>query len=81
MVNNAEQIVLESLAEITGLESEELTEIRMSNLFENGILDSLSLVNLLTRIEKKSKAHIDIRLLKPENILTIDALIAMTAAL
>ena len=81
MENNAERIVLDCLSEITGLENEELKEIRAINLFENDILDSLSFVNLLTHLEEMCNTHIDFSLFKPKNLTTIDELIAMVAAL
>lgn len=57
-----ERIVCEELSELTGLSVEELADLREENLFESGILDSLSLMTLITAL--KSRLGLDISLKK-----------------
>lgn len=71
---NHEQIVFRILSELTGLKSEELQNIRTLNLFENGILDSLSLVRFMNELEEKLNQKINISACQIENFSTIDAL-------
>ena len=80
-MDNAEKLVLDGLSEITGLSADELRELRTTNLFESGILDSLSFVNLLTRIEDGCGKRFSLRTGKLGSFATVDALIAATEAL
>ncbi len=48
-----EKIVCEEMAELTGLSVEELEGLREEDLFESGILDSLSLMTLLTALQTR----------------------------
>lgn len=79
-MNNYESIVLESLSEITGLDSEELQQIKKDNIFENGILDSLSLVTLVSKIEKKANIEINISDCKLEDFASIEKIIGFISS-
>lgn len=72
-----EDIVLDAFSELTGLDKEFVNKIREMNLFKEGILDSLSLVNLLTIIEEKTNNKIDIYKCKVEDFLTINSIIKL----
>lgn len=74
-MNRIEDIVLSCMSEITGLDSEELQEIKDDNLFGNGILDSLSLVNLVSSIEDKINKSIDISKVDVSQFCTINSII------
>lgn len=78
---NNEQIVFNILSELTGLRSDELQNIRTLNLFENGILDSLSLVRFMNELEEQLHQKIDINACQIDNFSTIDALIDLTSHL
>lgn len=72
-----QSIIIQELCELTGLEPEELHEIRELNLFENGILDSLSLIHLIKRLEDHLCWKINITAYQIEDFSTINALIAL----
>lgn len=74
-MNNIEDIIYESLEEITGLGIEDLKQIKDLNLLENGVLDSLSFVNFISYFEKKTNKKCDITKLKITDITSIEKLI------
>lgn len=74
-MNEAKRIVLNGLSEITGLSKDELEEIKNENLFEMGILDSLSLAGLLIWIKDETGLVIDLSKYLPEEYSSIQTLI------
>ncbi len=76
-----EKIVVESMSEITGLDVDSINKIRSVNLFEKGILNSLSLVSLLNYIEEKTDKKIEIRNCKLEDFISIESITNMLVRL
>lgn len=70
-----DEIVLKCLKEITGLEIDDLRKIKDSNIYEIGLLDSLSLVNLIYEIETETGKKIDISKCSPNDFETIGKII------
>ena len=75
MDNNIEKLIFENMSEMTGLEEDELEEIRENNLFEDGILDSLSLVNLIGMMEDELGVKVNLASRKLEEFANINAII------
>lgn len=67
-------IIIESLADITGLDIDELKENCDMDLFSTGILDSMSVVNLISQIESKTNKVVDFTKHQPEEFLTINSI-------
>lgn len=74
-MNNVEIIVLESLSDITGLDIESLNSANNINLFKEGILDSLSFVNLIGDIEEKLDIEVDFTKINVNKISNIQSII------
>lgn len=74
-MNNTEKIVYEILESITGLEKADLEVVKDLNLFENGIIDSISFVGLINSFEKKTNKKCDLSKLKIEDVINIETLI------
>ena len=73
------ELVIASLAQITGLDPSEVETLGDLNLFENGILDSLSFVNLISLVEQGSGKSFDLSRFSVENASTMDTLIEALA--
>jgi len=69
-------LVYESLEAITGVPKDELAEIAEENLFENDILDSLSLAELVSSLEKATGKKINLKDMNFECFSTINQIIA-----
>ena len=69
------EAVYESLSYITGLSAEELSDIKDSDLFESGILDSLSFVQCITDVQENTGLNINITELDMTKCSTITELI------
>ena len=75
---DVKMIIVEAMETVIGAERDELLENLDLNLLENDLLDSLSIVTLLSEIEKAVGKKIDIKKISPESFLTINR---MTAAI
>lgn len=69
-----EKIVIESMSEVTGLNMDSLKKIKSVNLFDKGIINSMSLVSLLTQIENRIDKRIEIRDCKLEDFISIESI-------
>lgn len=74
-MNNVEKVIIDCLVDITGLDEDSLIDAKKLNVFENGILDSLSLVNLMSELEEKLNIEIDFSKLKQEDFSSIESII------
>lgn len=75
------EIVYESMESVTGIPMDELKEISDLPVFENDILDSLSLAEMLTLIEGKINKRIDLKKINLANFSTIKQIIATIESL
>lgn len=75
---DVKMMIVEAMETVIGAEKDELLENLDLNLLENDLLDSLSIVTLLSEIEKSIGKKIDIKKISPENFQTINR---MTAAI
>lgn len=69
------EIVIDALSEITGLDKQNINSISDLNLFENGILDSLSLVNLIVLINEKLNLNIELIKCDVQDLKTLNSII------
>lgn len=67
-------VILESMEEILGLEQSEMKSMLDVNLIEEGLVDSLSIMTLISTIEEKVGYPIDIRQMSPLDLSTINRL-------
>lgn len=72
---NYEELVLDLLADITGLEPQELAENKDINLFESGVLDSLSLSGMIASVEEEIGKTINITDFCIKDFSTINAIV------
>ena len=68
------ETIIKIIEDITGLDGEYLNNNPELNLFENCILDSLSIVNLISEVEIRLNIKIDISKHKPEEFINISSL-------
>lgn len=73
--DNVESIVYDILSDITGQERDELTEYSQENLFESGIMDSLSLIDFFIRFQEKTGIKFSFSDFKVDDFKCIDTLI------
>lgn len=73
---STQQAILNAMESILGLDAREMIENLDINLFDNGLVDSLALVTLITHVEKSIGRSLDIKQIEPENFLTINRLTA-----
>lgn len=69
-----EKIVLDVMEEVLGLEG--LEDNRELNLLDEGLIDSLSAVYLMVRIEEIVGVNIDITQMTPEDFSTVHSIVA-----
>ena len=72
---NVEQIVLDSMSKVTGLDVAELNDIKDENLYEMGMLDSLALVSFVTELEEKINKEVNLVDAKPEDFTSLNSII------
>lgn len=72
---NIEQIVLDCMSKVTGLDVAELNEIKDENLYEMGMLDSLALVSFVTELEEKINKEVNLADAKPEDFTSLNSII------
>lgn len=72
---NIEEIVLNSMSNVTGLDVSELENVKDENLFEMGMLDSLSLVSFVTEVEEKLDIDINLTDAKLEDFTSLNTII------
>lgn len=73
---NKKEVVYQCLSEITGLEPEELLDLQDEILFEAGILDSLSFVTFISKIEKNLQIKIDLSKINFDDFKTINTIVS-----
>lgn len=66
------EIILNALSDITGLDTEELRENADVNLFEEGILDSLSLTSFVNTVARESGKTITFKNIDLEKFTTVN---------
>ncbi len=76
---NAQQAILKAMEVVVGLEQEELMENLDLNLIESGLIDSLTIVSLISEVEKYVGKKIAIKQISPEDFITINKLTAAIA--
>lgn len=76
---DVEKIVYEELSTLTGLKPDELTGLCEENLFEAGILDSLSLMALLTAVKDRLGCTVNLRDHTAKDFSTIPSIIGIVS--
>jgi D-alanine--poly(phosphoribitol) ligase subunit 2 len=71
---DAEKIVLDAVEEVLGLDG--LEDSKDLNLLDEGLVDSLSAVYLMVRIEEMLGIKIDISQMTPKDFSTVNSIIA-----
>ncbi len=77
-----QKIVLDAMKEVLGMESDELKEQMDSelDLIEEGVLDSFSIVSLLSEISNRTGKELSIIKMDPADFSTIPSLVAAIKA-
>ena len=65
------EAVLEVMDDVLGLDKAEMSEMLDANLFEEGLLDSLSVITLLQSLEDVVGHPIEIEKMAPEDLATV----------
>ena len=71
-----QKIVLEAAEEVLGLEQEDMLDNMDMNLWEEGLLDSVSMASFLAEIEDRIRRKIDVKELSPEDMASFHSIIA-----
>lgn len=69
-----QQSILSAMEDILGLDQDELMENLDLDLFENGLIDSLAIVSLISEVEENLNKKIAIKQIAPDDFLTINKL-------
>ncbi len=72
--------VLDAMDEVLGLDKTEMQEMLDTNLMEEELIDSLSVITLINTIGRRLGMTIDLKRLKPEDFLTVRAIAAAVDA-
>lgn len=66
--------ILKAMDEVIGLDSDEMKDMLDENLFETGLVDSLSVISLLQNIEETVGYKIDIKKMSPADFVTVNTM-------
>ena len=73
---NVQQAILTAMEDILGLEQQEMLENLDLDLIENGLVDSLGIVSLITEVEGHIHHKIAIKQIAPDSFRTVNLLAA-----
>ena len=72
--------ILKNMDDILGLPADEMADQLDLNLFEDGLIDSLSVIELMGAVERELGIKINIKEMTPEDLATVNAMAAAIEA-